>query len=82
MRVMRLWATVGLGLGVIAAVYGGWSWADARRSQLELELAKSEMAAGHFKLSKAALNRIGEAVVFRRRASLSAWSLRRGPRSR
>src|SRR4051812_39315389 len=58
MRSPWLWMTLCLGLGVIVAVWGGLSWVEGRRSQRELEQARSDMAGGRFVRAKQRLSEL------------------------
>jgi tetratricopeptide (TPR) repeat protein len=46
------WLWIVLSLGAIAAVWGGWSWAETRRCERELHQAKGEMAGGLYHLAR------------------------------
>jgi len=88
MRSRWLWIT--LSLGLIALVWGGWSWVEERRFRHELGAAKGEMARGLHQLARqrlAALSQrrprsaeaayqlgLCEEVLGHNPAALDAWS--------
>src|SRR5215472_14969525 len=48
----RTWLWVTLGLGALAATWGGFNWAETRRRYRELNQANREMAAGLHHLAR------------------------------
>jgi len=86
----RGWLWLGLGLGVAALGWGAWRAIDGWRSRSALELAKREMARGHYRTAGARLARLSarwarwdevddllgvcEASVGRPDGALAAWA--------
>jgi len=70
MRSRWLWIVVCL--GVVALVWGGSSWIEARRRQLDLEQAQREMASGLFNMAR---QRLTELIKRRPESSEAAYQL-------
>src|SRR5262249_25684652 len=46
------WLWIALGIAATAGVWGGWTWAEARRCQRELDQANREIAGGMHRLAR------------------------------
>ena len=47
-----MWLGIAVFLGLIVVVWGGWQWVEERRFGQELQHARIDMAAGHYRLAR------------------------------
>ena len=75
------WIWIASSVIVIAICGGGWWWAQEQRYRRDLAQAEKDMAGGRYRPARDLLAEIVSAAAAIERSRLSAWSLRRKPRT-